>query len=537
MLLSGLWASGDERTRFMREARAIAGLRHPHIVQVYDVGELDGCPYFTMEFLEGGNLRQKQAGKPQPARQAASLVALLATAMQVAHQSGVVHRDLKPSNILLTEDGTPKITDFGLARNINAEEEDGVTQSGVRVGTPNYMAPEQALGAHSIGPAADIYALGAILYELLTGRPPFQGATSVETISQTLLHEPVPPVRLIPRLPRDLDTICLKCLQKLPERRYLTSADLAADLERFLRDEPILARPIGKAEKLLRWTMRHKAIAAALAAVLLLLVTIAVGSLIAAGHFKTMGVVQHRLAIEKGELAEKESRERLKAVEAESRETTLRKLAESQSEELRHNLYLAHMNLGGQASRAPSGIGRIRERLAPWQNSRPDLRGWEWYYLDSLCHRDLLTLQGHIGDVIHVCWSPDSGRVATSSGDGTVKIWNATEGRRLLNIDAHDGAAYMVAWSPNGQRLATAGWDRTVKIWDAASGAIQYTFRSHAGRAFSVAWSPDGARLASGDDTGTILVWEAATGKSVAERSAKARNGIGSAIRSSESTR
>jgi WD40 repeat protein/predicted Ser/Thr protein kinase len=509
MLPSGIYAGPDERTRLMREARAVAGLRHPHIVQVYDVGELNGCPYFTMEFLEGGNLSQKQAGKPQPVREAAGLVAVLAAAMHLAHQSGVVHRDLKPSNILLTVDGTPKITDFGLARRM--DDDDGVTQAGVRVGTPSYMAPEQALGtAQAIGPAADTYALGAIFYELLTGRPPFQGATSTETISQLLLHDPVPPGQLIPRLPRDLDTICLKCLQKLAERRYLTCADLAGDLERFLRGDPILARPVGKVELLARWTARHKGIAAALAAVvmlLLLLVTVSVG---AAAHFRQMEAAQHSLALN-------ETRARLKADQAQASEAALRKDAEKQGEEIRQTLYFAQMNLAGQAARSPGGIGRVRDWLARWENGRPDLRGWEWYYLDSLCHRDRLTLRGHTDDVMHVAWSPDSRRIASASGDGHVKVWDATAGDGLLNINAHDGDVHMVAWSPDGRRLVTASWDRTVKIWDAANGSPIYTFRAHTGKVFSVAWSPDGTRLASGDETGTILIWDAATFKVTGE--------------------
>jgi serine/threonine-protein kinase len=269
MALAGAYAGPRERARFQREAEAMAGLRHPNVVQVYDVGEADGLPYFTMEYVEGGSLAQKIAGTPQPARQAAALVATLAGAMQVAHQGGIVHRDLKPANVLLAADGAPKITDFGLARLLDSGE--GLTQSGVPMGTPSYMAPEQARGqARAMGPAVDVYALGAILYELLTGRPPFRGETATETLQQVISQEPEPPSRVNAKTPRDLETICLKCLEKEPAARYSTAAELAADLERFLKHEPIRARPPGRLERGLRWVRRQPGLAGLLAAVVLL---------------------------------------------------------------------------------------------------------------------------------------------------------------------------------------------------------------------------------------------------------------------------
>jgi eukaryotic-like serine/threonine-protein kinase len=277
MMLAGLYAGPSERARFMREAEAMASLRHEHIVQVHDVGEFEGLPYFTMEFIEGGNLAQELAGMPQPARQAAELVATLAEAVQVAHQSGIIHRDLKPANILLTDHDTPKIADFGLARRVEGGPH--LTLSGARVGTPSYMAPEQAIGkSGAIGPSADIYSLGAILYETLTGRPPFRAETVIETERQVIAEEPVPPSRLNAKVPRDLETICLKCLHKSPQRRYATASALAADLHRFLQVEPIEARPVGMVERSVKWMRRRPTLTAVLASSLLLAIALAGGA-------------------------------------------------------------------------------------------------------------------------------------------------------------------------------------------------------------------------------------------------------------------
>src|SRR5262245_21581896 len=275
MLLAGPYARPEELERFLQEAEAVAGLRHANIVQVHDVGDLDGRPYFTMEYVEGGSLAQKLPGTPQPAGQAATLVATVAEAIRVAHQSGIVHRDLKPANILLTADGTPKVTDFGLARRL--ESGGALTVTGVPVGTPSYMAPEQAQGQrNAIGPAADVYALGAILYELLTGRPAFRAETAAATLQQVVAEDPVPPSRLNPQVPRDLETICLKCLRKEPAHRYDRATALADDLRRFGEGQPIQARPLSWVGRLWRWGQRKPA-AAALVVTALALVGLAIG--------------------------------------------------------------------------------------------------------------------------------------------------------------------------------------------------------------------------------------------------------------------
>jgi S1-C subfamily serine protease len=257
MILAGGHASASDRARFKREAEAVAALRHPNIVQIYAVGETGGLPFCALEFIEGGNLADQAGRKPLPPTQAAQLVEQLARAVHFAHEHGIVHRDLKPANVLLDADGTPRIADFGLAKKVDSAT--GPTVPGAVLGTPAYMAPEQAGGeGKTVGPAADTYALGVILYELLTGRPPFRGATQVDTILQVISAEPRPPRSVNPTVPRDLETVTLKCLRKEPEKRYATTAELADDLRRWRAGEPVAARPLGRGERLWRATKRRR---------------------------------------------------------------------------------------------------------------------------------------------------------------------------------------------------------------------------------------------------------------------------------------
>jgi tetratricopeptide (TPR) repeat protein len=267
MIHTGHQGQAAMLARFRTEAEAIARLQHPHVVQIYEVGEHDGLPYLALEFVVGGSLSQRLDGTPLPARQAASLVETLAHTVHAAHQRGLIHRDLKPANVLLTAEGTPKVSDFGLAKLLDSGA--GPTATGEVLGTPSYMAPEQAESKSSaVGPATDIYALGAILYELLTGRPPFRAATALETMMQVVHEEPVPPRRLQSSTPRDLETICLKCLQKEMKKRYATAETLAEDLRRFAAGQPILARPVGPLGRLGRWARRQPMVASLLAALL-----------------------------------------------------------------------------------------------------------------------------------------------------------------------------------------------------------------------------------------------------------------------------
>lgn len=260
MILAGAHASFGDLERFRAEAEAAARLHHPNIIQVHDFGTHEDLPYFALEYVPGGSLAARHRGQPVPPKEVAQVVVTLARAVQVAHDQGVVHRDLKPDNILITNDGTLKITDFGLAKRLDGPE--GQTKTGVIVGTPGFMAPEQAAGRNrEVGRAVDIYALGAILYDLVTGRPPHRGLTPVETLMLTVAADPVRPSQLQPSLPRDLETICLKCLEKDPRRRYATAAELADDLARFLEQRPISARPAGAGERLVKWCRRRPAVA------------------------------------------------------------------------------------------------------------------------------------------------------------------------------------------------------------------------------------------------------------------------------------
>jgi serine/threonine protein kinase len=249
MILSGAHAGADEIRRFRTEAEAIAKLQHPNVVQVFEIGEHQGQPFISLELCAGGGLDSRLAGTPMPAGEAAKLVRQLAGAVQAAHEAQVVHRDLKPANVLLTADGTPKITDFGLAKKL---DEQGLTRTGAVVGTASYLAPEQASGAKDVGPLADVYSLGAILYECLTGRPPFKAATMLDTLEQVVQQTPAPPRLLNPNVPEDLETVCLKCLEKEPHRRYASAEQVAEELGRYLLGEPIEARPPGWVESVSR---------------------------------------------------------------------------------------------------------------------------------------------------------------------------------------------------------------------------------------------------------------------------------------------
>jgi WD40 repeat protein len=506
MILAGAHAGPDQLARFRTEAEAVARLQHPNIVQVHEIGEHQGKPFLSLEFCPGGSLEKKLAGTPLQPRETAALVQTLARAMDAAHQKGVVHRDLKPANVLLAEGGTPKVTDFGLAKLLG---EAGHTQSGAVVGTPSYMAPEQAGGRGAVGPAADVYALGAILYECLTGRPPFKAATPMDTLLQVVGEEPVPVRQLNPAVPRDLETVCHKCLQKEPARRYASALELADDLRRFGAGEPVRARPVGRLGRAWRWCRRNPMPAGLLALVGVLL---AAGTAISA-LFALDAAEKARLARTKAEEAEKLAKEWAAALVT---VTTEKGHVQEQLERAEFAAYSFRLF----EAQVEIDFGRLAEAQEILRLCEPKFQGWEYDYLMHLIQRRLrtgakknaqeaLTLQGDRGAV---CFSPDGRRIASGSIDG-VKVWDAATGKEVLCVKGHTRPATSVCFSPGGRRLASGSWDKTVRVWDAATGREILTLKEHTDRVISVCFSPDGKRLASASKNGPVRVWDARTGR------------------------
>jgi serine/threonine protein kinase len=363
MILAGAHAGDQLLSRFGIEAEAVARLQHPNIVQIYEVGQQEGLPYFSLEFVDGGPLDSRISGKPQAPREAAQLIETLARAVHFAHRQGIIHRDLKPANILMTQAGVPKITDFGLAKRLE-EGDSSETKSGTIMGTPCYMSPEQARGdVRTVGPLSDLYTLGAILYELLTGRPPFQGANAMDTLTQVTRDEPVPPARSQPNTPRDLETICLKCLQKEPTKRYTDCFELSEDLRRFLAGEPILARPVGQVERLWRWSRRNPKLAGAIATILLLLLVVSVGSTWAAVTIrakKDLAEQNEKKAIANEQLAQQQKH---LAEENEQKAINNEKTAHKQADLALNTLGLLITKVQSQLGRQPGAQELKRELL------------------------------------------------------------------------------------------------------------------------------------------------------------------------------
>jgi WD40 repeat protein/tetratricopeptide (TPR) repeat protein len=472
--------------RFRLEAEAIARLSHPNVVQVFEVGDLAGVPYLALEFVEGGTLAARLAGTPLAAADAAALVQTLSQAVQAAHERGVVHRDLKPENVLLTTDGTPKVTDFGLAKMADPATA-GRSEGDAVVGTPSYMAPEQARpGSHEIGPAADVWALGAILYACLTGRPPFLAATTIDTLLLVATAEPVAPLLLNAKVPRDLETICLKCLRKEPEKRYASAKDLADDLGRFLAGEPIRARRVGAAERAVKWVRRHPAPATAAALILATVVTAFALVMSSRNQAVEAKVSALELAQEKADLAEKNGRlardnddkakanARLASKEHELRLKVQRQAANAvftdglhsfeRGDTSRGALLMAHaLGLADQA-KAADLVQECRTRLGLWHSRSPAVK----------------MLLPHSGEVLAVAFSPDGRRILTGCADRTAVLWDTASGQpfgepirpagrrpfsrgdighRQDDPPKHQDEVLAVAFSPDGRTIALGSGD------------------------------------------------------------------------------
>jgi len=434
LLLLGRYSSKESVERFRREAQAAAALRHPNIVAVHEVGECEGQHFFSMELVEGQSLAELLREGPLPPLRAAEIVRTIADAIHYAHEQGVLHRDLKPSNVIIDALGQVRVTDFGLAKKLDGSSD--LTVTGQMVGTPNYLSPEQAAGRNAeVGPASDVYALGALLYETLTGRPPFLANSLQDTLLRIRDYEPVAPRALNPATPRDLETICLKCLEKEPARRYGSAAALAEDLRRWQRSEPIGARPVSALERGVKWVKRHPGRAGGGAALVLMFL---------AGFAGVTWQWQR---------AEHQRR---------------RTMAEQ--EITRRNLYVSDM-FGASQALNQGNLGLARATLERWQPrpDTPDLRGAEWHCLEARTRGDqVLSWPAHTNMVVGLAFSPDGQWLVSASRDRTVKLWKAGSGQLAHTFTGFSNVLFSVSFSPDGRRLTAGGWG-VVHVWDTAS--------------------------------------------------------------------
>ena len=482
VLSSGELAGESERRRFLAEAEAIARLRHPNIVQIFEVGEWVSAagavlPFLALEFVDGGNLPRHTANRPQPAGVAAAWVTTLARAVQHAHENGVIHRDLKPSNVLLTADGQLKLCDFGVAKLASGPELQ--TRTGLLIGTPEYMAPEQAGEAQRVGPAADVWALGAILYSLLTGRPPFSAPDGLSVLRRLQQDDPLSPRHLQPGIARDLETICLKCLRKEPGHRYETAGQLADDLDRFRQGITVIARPTGLAERGWKWVRRRPGTATALASLLVLLF---------------VGLPATTYLWLKTEGARRETGAALEQADA---ALYFSRIALAQRGLSQGDLSQARLMLEGSEPAAPGA---------------PDRRGWEWHYLRaqaSLGHRPGMRHEFNQWSWVYdVAWSPDGRRLVStaapvgSEGSGELKFWDVDSGRCDATVAVDRGGLRTVAWHPDGRSIVTGGRDGRILQWDlsASPPAPRELWRETAtGETVNrLRFSPDARLLAAG---------------------------------------
>lgn len=516
MIRPDRWMVPLDVRRFRREAEAIARLDHPNITPIFEVGEHDGHLYYTMKLMDQGGLDKNLDPFRDDPHAAASLMVVVAEAVCHAHQRGILHRDLKPSNILLDAEGRPHITDFGLAKPF--EGGDDLTYTGELLGTPSYMAPEHALGRHTcLTAAADVYGLGAVLYALLTGRPPFRGESVLETIEQVAQSDPEPPCRINRRVDRDLQTICLKCLEKAPQRRYACASELLADLRRWMAGQPVRARAIGPAARGWRWCRRYPVVTGLAVAVMLLLTAVIVS--LAVSNARILHAYQR--VEEEQQAAEEERAKALasnsEAIHQQALALQSQKEAERREREVHRHLYNANIRLAQVAWKNAEllALTDLLDRCRP-RPGEDDLRGFEWYYLWNLAHKNGVTLRGHQGPVYAVRFSADGRLLASAGKDGTVILWEASGAAQRAQWTAHAGEINNLCFSPDGRILATAGDDAKVKLWEMPVGTLRAALDASDQPVFGLAFAPDGKTLASGGKDHVIRLWDLATLKPTA---------------------
>jgi WD40 repeat protein/predicted Ser/Thr protein kinase len=517
MLLHAAHARESDQARFLSEAEAIARLNHPHIVPIFSLGQAEAIPFFAMEYLDGGSLSDLIRDNPLEPKRAAEIVEKLALATHYAHTREIVHRDLKPSNVLFTTSGEPKITDFGLAKRLDAGE--GITLSGQIMGTPSYMAPEQARGENDrVNASTDVYALGAILYHLLTGRPPFLGPSSQATINQVIQQTPVSPRELQASIPRDLETICLKCLRKASVDRYPSAEALAQDLRAFLEMRTISARPVGRIEQATKWVRRNPSWARMIFLFVATLLTGMGVSLYFADAARSEADRAKKAAKAEADRAKELGIERDKTRAALEKVTLAENAEKQKAADLSKALDAANENLWDasklrlrNASFLWNGSGNPQECVDLLDAIPERFRKFEWGWLKGTYQGGYATLYGHTGSVNTVSFSADGTRLASGSADNTIWVWDVQSGQRLLQLHGHTSAVNWVSFFPDGSRLASISLD-SVRIWDTTTGQCLLIHRLFGGDSLSI--SPDGSRLATAFQD-SIWVWDAKTGQSL----------------------
>jgi WD40 repeat protein len=485
LVLAGRFAAPDEVRRFRVEAEAAAQLDHPNIVPIFEVGEHAGLPFFSMKLLDDGSLADQLDRFRDDPRAVARLVATIARAVQHAHERGILHRDLKPSNILLDAAGRPYVTDFGLAKRLDSGEE--ATRTGAVLGSPPYMAPEQVAGdKRAVTTVADVYGLGAILYALLTGRPPFRGDSVVETIERVKAGHPDPPSGINRAIAPDLEAICLKCLEKDPHRRYRSAEDLAEDLDRWLSGLPTRARPRSPVSRLglWAWRRRRRLIAACAAAVIVGLI-----------GFEAWQARQLRMARQVAQQHDEMIRRGDRAIRQ-----------VQYSSDIRRASVLVTL---GNARMARDILDRHRPA-----SGEEDLRGFERSYLRNTMADPRRSWVGHDGrEVYHVEYAPDGRTFATAGADRTARVWDAETGRPVHVLRGHKDEVNFVSFSPDGSRLVTAGDDATVRVWDASDGRELRVLDGRSSPAVAALYTPDGRDIIGATRDCSLVRWDAATGQ------------------------